>query len=101
MKRYMRLLSKTFPQRRVAYGLAAAVALVVVPAVIATHGQRGQAVSAGELYLSPSSGTYKVGSTVAVQVRENSGSIPVIAAQVDMSYSQNSLQYASTNFSAS
>ncbi len=59
------------------------------------------AAPAYSLYLSPSSGTYAIGSTVTVDVRENSGSLPVIAAQLDLTYDTYDLTYVSSNFATS
>ena len=70
---------------------------VVATSVITTV----QATGSTTLYLSPASSTTTVGSTLAVTVRENSGSTAVNAVEADLSYPSALLQYSSTDFSTS
>ena len=52
------------------------------------------------IYLTPASGSYQVGSTISVSIRENSNTDQVNAAQADLAYSSN-LQYLSVDSSGS
>lgn len=77
--------------------LLSLVALVVSVAAAPT----ASAADPTSLYLSPSSGTYSVGNTFNVVVRENSGSNQVVGVQANISYSTSKLSYVSYTSSGS
>lgn len=88
-------------KKRSSYIMAVAVAVIVgvigVSAVLASH-----AVSAiGSLYLTSSATSYKVGSTVIVSIRENSGTTTVNGVEADFTYPVSELQYVSTDAGSS
>ena len=58
------------------------------------------AQAADSIYVAPSSGSYVVGSTFTISLRENSSG-PVNAAEADLSYSTASLQFVSIDGSSS
>lgn len=80
-------------QLAIASGLALTLALIELAGT-------ASAASGGVIYVTPASGTYATGATVAVTVRENSNSEQVNAVQADMTYSSN-LQYLSIDGSQS
>jgi len=53
------------------------------------------AINGDSMYLSPASGSYAVGSIVAVAVRENSNGDQVNAAEADLTYPTSTLQFIS------
>jgi hypothetical protein len=57
-----------------------------------------QAAPNNSIYLSPASGSYQIGDTVTLSVRENSGATNVNAVEADLSYTAAQLQYLSTDF---
>lgn len=54
-----------------------------------------------KLYLTPSQGTYNVGDTLVVTVREDSLSVPVNSLQADLTYPTAQLQYVSASTTGS
>jgi len=56
--------------------------------------------SAGAMYITPTSGSYKVGESFVVEVHVNAGTNAINAAQADLAYSSN-LQYVSSDVSSS
>jgi hypothetical protein len=48
-----------------------------------------------QLYLTPASSTLRAGSTITVQIRENSGTTPVNAVQANFAYPADMLQFGS------
>ena len=53
------------------------------------------------LYLTPSQGTYNVGDTLVVTIREDSLTTPVNSVQADLTYPTAQLQYVSTSTTGS
>lgn len=54
------------------------------------------AATSDYMYMSPASGSYKVGSTITITLRENSYTDTVNAAEADLSYPTSKLQFVST-----
>lgn len=73
--------------------------LFMFVAVIAVFGSialtRSFAAAGGSLYMTPATGTYKVGDTITVNIRENSGSDEVLVTQADVLFVASQLQYVS------
>jgi hypothetical protein len=59
------------------------------------------AAGSGSVYLTPSSGTYTVGTTVTLSVRENSSTTAVNAAMAVITYNTSQLQFQSWDFGSS
>ncbi len=80
-----------------------AAGFLVANGVLATnvlYSQPVHAQAANSIYLAGASGSYAVGSTFTVSIRENSGSA-VNAAEADLSYSTSALQFVSIDGSGS
>ena len=96
----MKYIQKLFKKRHFLYA-AALVTLGTAMVVSGLRPEATQAAASAKLYLSPSSGSYKVGTSFTVSVRENSGTEPVNAVQADLSYPGSKLQFVSTSLSGS
>jgi hypothetical protein len=81
--------------------LIASTMVLAVALLLASLGGVSHGVANNTMYLTPASGSYTVGSTVTVAVRENSGSTDVNAVEADLSYNSTDLQYLSSDFSTS
>lgn len=66
--------------------------LVVIVGLIVVNVLPAQAAGNDSLYLSPASGTYKVGETLSVAIRENSYTDQVNSVEADLSYTAAKLQ---------
>lgn len=76
--------------------IAIAVVVLVVAIGQVTIGIIYAAGTSGpEIYLAPSSGTYTVGSTLSVAVRENGEGTAINSTQVGLDYSSSNLQFSS------
>lgn len=73
--------------------------LFLFVAVVAVFGSvaltKSFAAASGSLYMTPATGTYRVGSTITVNIRENSGSDEILVVQADVLYVASQLQYLS------
>lgn len=73
--------------------------LLLFVAVVAVFGSvaltRSFAATSGSLYMTPATGTYRVGDTITVNVRENSGTDEVLVTQADVQFVASQLQYLS------
>jgi hypothetical protein len=59
------------------------------------------ASSSMSLYLSPATGTYSIGNSITLSIRENSGSTGLVGVQANLTYPQAQLQFVSINTSTS
>lgn len=57
--------------------------------------------ASNRIYLTPLTGSFAVGSSLTIEVRENSGSTGVTAAEGDFTYPTDLLQYVSMDFTNS
>lgn len=74
---------------------------LLVGGVVLAKGNPHNSGGIGQVYFNPSSGSYPVGSTIALAVHENSGTTGVYSEQVGFSYPQNLLQFDSIDGSGS
>lgn len=98
MTKHMRHLKHRLSQGQ-KYVVMAVLAVVSVAAVGSASLLQTHAAANNSLYFTPASGSYTVGSTVAITVNETSSS-SVTAVEADFSYSSN-LTYQSEDFSTS
>jgi hypothetical protein len=94
----MRIFDWIVGKRHYAYALSLAFAggLLLIGSVA---GSQTSAQSADSIYVAPASGTYNVGETITISIRENSSG-PVNAVSASLSYTSN-LEYISTDGSGS
>lgn len=85
--------------KRLIMGCAVVGVVAVVGAVML--GASRAASSSMTLYLSPATGTYSVGNTITLSIRENSGSTGLVGVQANLTYPQSQLQFVSINTSTS
>ena len=81
MKQTTKYLSTRQAKGRILSILVAIAAIVGVTLLFSANNDKGYAAAVGSLYVTPASGTDTVGNTVAIDIRENSGTTPVIAVQ--------------------
>ena len=80
---------------------AIAVVGMLIGGIVLAKGNPSRTGTGAKIYLSPSTGSYAIGSTIAAAVRENSGTKGVYSVQTGLSYPQNLLQYVSTDSTGS
>ncbi len=72
---------------------------------IVISGLFGSAVASAStnvsLYITPSSGTYAINDTIAVNIREDSGTTGLVGVQADLTYNTADLQFVAINTSGS
>jgi hypothetical protein len=96
----MKNLKQKFRKRQLGYAFALVLAGGALLAGAAQHGGGfTHAAGSDTMYLSPSGGTHKVGTTFSVAIRENSNSDSVNAVEADLTYSTSKLQFVSTSLS--
>jgi hypothetical protein len=71
--------------------------IVATPLLLITH---SSAASSATMYLTPSSATVAIGNTLTVSIYEDSGAQDVNAAEANLTYNPNILQYSSVTSSS-
>lgn len=88
---------------KIGAGISQRMVLILIVGVIAVFGSvlitRSFAATAGTLYMTPATGSYKVGDVITVTVRENSNADEVKVVQADVLYVASQLEYVSSSCS--
>jgi hypothetical protein len=95
--------AKTRSLPKIFFQVTCSIIIIAVVAVYGVHQLKPShaATSGATLSVTPTGGTYTVGSTVAVSIYEDSGTDAVSTIQADLTYPSNILAYASVDNSGS